>query len=96
METLSLMFVGGIFAFGMIFSEFMFIHDTSAMTFVVAGVSKELITIICAVAFFGDEFGPVNIAGLVIVIIGIVLFNVYKLFYLSKCVPSLIFPFMTH
>ena len=82
--TLMLMLCGGFMAFGMIFSEFQFIHDTSAMTFVIAGISKELITILCAVIFFGDEFGPINIAGLVIVIVGIIMFNIYKLYYLKK------------
>lgn len=86
MATISLMLCGALMAFGMILSEFQFIHSTSAITFVVAGISKELVTIVCAVLFFGDVFGPINIAGLFIVVMGIVLFNFYKLYYLQRCV----------
>jgi len=48
------------------------------MTFVVAGIFKEFVTVIISHIVFGDEFGPANIAGLVIVVTGVALYNVHK------------------
>lgn len=55
------------------------IKETSALTFMIAGTCKEVVTVITAVLVFGDKFGPVNGVGLVIVIGGVLLFNWYKL-----------------
>jgi hypothetical protein len=45
----------------------------------VAGIIKEMITIVAAVAVFGDHFGWLNGLGLGIAIFGVALFNLYKL-----------------
>ena len=55
------------------------IKETSALTFMVAGTCKEVLTVLAAVAVFGDKFGPINGVGLIVVILGVVLFNCYKL-----------------
>lgn len=55
------------------------IKETSALTFMIAGTCKEVVTVITAVIVFGDKFGFVNGIGLVIVIGGVLLFNWYKL-----------------
>lgn len=55
------------------------IKETSALTFMIAGTVKEVVTVITAVIVFGDKFGLVNGIGLVIVIGGVLLFNWYKL-----------------
>jgi hypothetical protein len=55
------------------------IKETSALTFMIAGTVKEVVTVITAVIVFGDKFGLVNGIGLVIVIAGVLLFNWYKL-----------------
>jgi hypothetical protein len=49
-----------------------------AMTFVVAGIFKELVTVLVSHAVFGDTFGPANVAGLVVVVAGVALYNVHK------------------
>jgi len=55
------------------------IKDTSALTFMIAGIIKEMITIMAAVAVFHDHFGWLNGLGLGIAIFGVALFNLYKL-----------------
>jgi hypothetical protein len=55
------------------------IKETSALTFMIAGTVKEVVTVITAVIVFGDKFGPVNGVGLFIVIAGVLLFNWFKL-----------------
>jgi solute carrier family 35 protein C2 len=44
------------------------IKETSALTFMIAGTVKEVVTVITAVIVFGDKFGLVNGIGLIIVI----------------------------
>jgi hypothetical protein len=60
------------------------IKETSALTFMIAGTVKEVVTVITAVLVFGDKFGLVNGIGLVIVIGGVLLFNWYKLHKLRQ------------
>jgi solute carrier family 35 protein C2 len=55
------------------------IKETSALTFMIAGTVKEVVTVITAVIVFGDKFGLINGIGLLIVIAGVLLFNWYKL-----------------
>lgn len=62
------------------------IKETSALTFMIAGTVKEVVTVITAVIVFGDQFGLINGIGLVIVIGGVLLFNWYKLRKLKQSV----------
>lgn len=45
----------------------------------IAGTVKEVVTVITAVIVFRDKFGVINGVGLMIVIAGVLLFNLYKL-----------------
>ncbi|KIZ00166.1 hypothetical protein MNEG_7792 [Monoraphidium neglectum] len=79
LSTAGLVFAGAVIAFLMVWAEFEVIRDTSALTFMVAGVVKEIITIGWAILIFGDSFGLINGVGLAVAICGVALFNVYKL-----------------
>lgn len=62
------------------------IKETSALTFMIAGTVKEVVTVITAVIVFRDKFGLINGIGLMIVIAGVLLFNLYKLHKLKQTV----------
>eukprot|EP00798_Chlamydomonas_sp_ICE-L_P015942 gene15942-22074_t len=76
--TTLIILVGAVMAFLMVWTEYKVIKETSALTFMIAGTCKEVVTVIAAVLVMGDTFGPVNTVGLIIVIFGVVLFNWYK------------------
>eukprot|EP00882_Tetradesmus_deserticola_P008583 GHRQ01009051.1.p1 GENE.GHRQ01009051.1~~GHRQ01009051.1.p1 ORF type:complete len:419 (+),score=150.98 GHRQ01009051.1:224-1480(+) len=77
--TVLLILTGALIAFLMVWAEYQVIKETSALTFMIAGTVKEVVTVITAVIVFGDKFGIINGVGLVIVIAGVLLFNWYKL-----------------
>lgn len=62
------------------------IKETSALTFMIAGTVKEVVTVVTAVAVFKDRFGAINGIGLAVVIGGVLLFNHYKLTKLKASV----------
>ncbi|KAE8226165.1 hypothetical protein CF319_g1196 [Tilletia indica] len=78
MKTLGLVTAPGVLAFCMHLSEFALIQRTSVVTLSVAGIFKEVSTIILASTIFGDELTPINVTGLCITILGIVLYNWLK------------------
>eukprot|EP00879_Flechtneria_rotunda_P012185 GHRR01012726.1.p1 GENE.GHRR01012726.1~~GHRR01012726.1.p1 ORF type:complete len:284 (+),score=81.44 GHRR01012726.1:382-1233(+) len=84
--TLLVIFVGAVIAFLMVWTEYQVIKETSALTFMIAGTVKEVVTVITAVAVFGDQFGLINGIGLFVVILGVLLFNWYKLQRLKQVV----------
>ncbi|KAF6260068.1 triose-phosphate transporter family-domain-containing protein [Scenedesmus sp. NREL 46B-D3] len=84
--TALLILTGALIAFLMVWAEYQVIKETSALTFMIAGTVKEVVTVITAVIVFGDRFGVVNGVGLVIVIAGVLLFNWYKLQRLKQSV----------
>ncbi|KAG2440748.1 hypothetical protein HXX76_003605 [Chlamydomonas incerta] len=69
---------GAIIAFLMVWTEYQVIKETSALTFMIAGTVKEVVTVLAAILIMGDELTLVNSMGLVIVIVGVLLFNWYK------------------
>lgn len=73
--TFFIMLFGGFIAFFMVWTEFKVIQETSALTFMVAGTFKEIVTVFSAVVFLGETFTAVNALGLCILILGVVLFN---------------------
>ncbi|XP_021767411.1 probable sugar phosphate/phosphate translocator At1g06470 [Chenopodium quinoa] len=73
-----LMLFGGTLAFFMVLTEYVLISVTSAMTVTVAGIVKEAVTIIVAVFYFHDDFTWLKGIGLLIIMIGVGLFNWYK------------------
>ncbi|KAG6479648.1 hypothetical protein ZIOFF_063116 [Zingiber officinale] len=73
-----LMLTGGALAFFMVLTEYILISATSAVTVSIAGVVKEAVTIVVAVFYFHDPFTLLKGVGLLIIIIGVSLFNWYK------------------
>eukprot|EP00877_Chromochloris_zofingiensis_P007804 jgi/Chrzof1/3277/Cz12g19080.t1 len=78
MLSIAIIFLGAVIAFLMVWTEYQVIKETSALTFMIAGTCKEVVTILAAMMFFGDHLGVINGVGLVIVILGVLLFNAYK------------------
>ena len=75
MLTLALVAGGAAIAFMMVWVEFTVIKLTSALTFMVAGTFKEIVTVLAAVAFLGESFSKINAAGLAVLVAGVALFN---------------------
>ncbi|XP_038887955.1 probable sugar phosphate/phosphate translocator At1g06470 [Benincasa hispida] len=73
-----LMLFGGALAFCMVLTEYILVSVTSAVTVTVAGVVKEAVTILVAVFYFHDKFTWLKGFGLIIIMIGVSLFNWYK------------------
>lgn len=79
-----LMFFGGTLAFFMVLTEYVLVSVTSAVTVTIAGVVKEAVTILVAVFYFHDEFTWLKGVGLLIIMLGVSLFNWYKYQKLQK------------
>ncbi|XP_031743666.1 probable sugar phosphate/phosphate translocator At1g06470 isoform X3 [Cucumis sativus] len=79
-----LMLFGGALAFCMVLTEYILVSVTSAVTVTVAGVVKEAVTILVAVFYFHDKFTWLKGFGLIIIMIGVSLFNWYKYKKLQK------------
>eukprot|EP00891_Asterochloris_glomerata_P003104 jgi/Astpho2/3104/Aster-03393 len=77
LTTLILAF-GGCLGFMMVWVEFTVIQETSALTFMVAGTFKEIVTVMAAVIFLGEDFYLINAGGLAILIMGVAYFNYHK------------------
>ncbi|CAI5999603.1 unnamed protein product [Closterium sp. NIES-64] len=61
-----------------IMSEFLLILHTSAVTFSVAGTVKEGATILVSHLVFSDRFTRVNLVGVLIIMVGVSLFNLHR------------------
>jgi len=79
MLTTGFIVFSGTITFLMVLAEFVLVAETSAVTFTVAGSLKELLTVFAGVVLFGDKISAVNGCGLGILIIGVFLYNRYKL-----------------
>lgn len=75
---LILLFPGTI-AFLMTASEFALLKRSSVVTLSIAGIFKEVVTILVAAAVFDDKLTPINISGLLVTIIAIGCYNWIKL-----------------
>ncbi|XP_074276041.1 putative sugar phosphate/phosphate translocator At1g06470 [Silene latifolia] len=78
MKSCLLMLFGGTLAFFMVLTEYVLISVTSAVTVTIAGIVKEAVTIVVAVFYFHDEFTWLIGIGLLIIMVGVSLFNWYK------------------
>lgn len=76
--TVGILLAGGVIALCMVFAEFTLIANTSALTFMVAGTFKEVVTVGAAVLFLHEDFTLVNGLGLVVLISGVALYNYFK------------------
>ncbi|CAL0317486.1 unnamed protein product [Lupinus luteus] len=83
-QTCLLLLLGGTLAFFMVLTEYVLVSVTSAVTITIAGVVKEAITILAAVLYFHDEFTWLKGVGLLVIMVGVSLFNWYKYLKLQK------------
>ncbi|KAI8824505.1 triose-phosphate transporter family-domain-containing protein [Fimicolochytrium jonesii] len=84
MGILGILCGGGVIAFFMVVSEFFLISTTSIVTFSVAGIFKEILTLVGAKHVYGDEFPPNKIVGLIISISGIAFYNYLRISGMRK------------
>jgi solute carrier family 35 protein C2 len=75
LATAALLLAAAFLAFGMSMAEFALVHDTSAVTLAVAGTCKEAVIVALSAAVDGDAFGPLNGAGLALVMAGVGVYN---------------------
>jgi len=71
-------------AFGMTLSEFELLKTTSAITVMIIGTAKDLITIGASVVIYGDVLDAYNVCGLFLCLMGIIGYNNYKLQKMKK------------
>ena len=71
--------LGACMAFGMTLSEFELLKTTSAITVMIIGTAKDLITIGASVVIYGDVLDAYNVCGLFLCLMGIIGYNNYKL-----------------
>ncbi|KAK3932164.1 Solute carrier family 35 member C2 [Frankliniella fusca] len=82
--TISKVVAGAILAFVMELSEYLVVVSTSSLTLSIAGVFKEVITLVLAVEWAGDQMSPVNVVGLVLCLGGICAHIAHKIRSSSK------------
>jgi drug/metabolite transporter (DMT)-like permease len=76
--------LGGFIAFLMVMAEFKLISSTGVVTFSIAGIFKEIITIVTSTILFGDTFTTMNLIGLLISLFGIGLYNYVRIVHMKK------------
>ncbi|XP_058095511.1 probable sugar phosphate/phosphate translocator At1g06470 [Magnolia sinica] len=87
LHTCMVLLLGGTLAFFMVLTEYILVSTTSAVTVTIAGVVKEAVTILVAVFYFHDQFTVLKGIGLIIIMVGVSLFNWYKYQKLQKGPP---------
>eukprot|EP01025_Chloroclados_australasicus_P014241 TRINITY_DN16673_c0_g1_i1.p1 TRINITY_DN16673_c0_g1~~TRINITY_DN16673_c0_g1_i1.p1 ORF type:complete len:441 (+),score=42.80 TRINITY_DN16673_c0_g1_i1:167-1489(+) len=78
MITFVILSVGGLVAWVMVWTEFKVIQQTSSLTLIIAGTFKELFTVFAGVFVDGDRFTWINGMGLIVLIMGVALYNYQK------------------
>jgi solute carrier family 35 protein C2 len=76
--TAAVMAFGGVIAFSMVWAEYALIGRTSALTFMVVGTFKEIVTVGAAVLVLHEPFTVVNAIGLLVLVAGVAGFNWMK------------------
>ena len=59
-------------------AEFELLKETSAVTVMVIGTAKDVVTVACSILIFGDVFGWENFFGMCFVLAGIAAYNYHK------------------
>ncbi|XP_016158791.1 PREDICTED: solute carrier family 35 member C2 isoform X2 [Ficedula albicollis] len=72
------LFLGGILAFGLGFSEFLLVSRTSSLTLSIAGIFKEICILFLATHLLGDHLSLLNWLGFAVCLLGISLHIVLK------------------
>ncbi|KAK8718767.1 hypothetical protein OTU49_014486 [Cherax quadricarinatus] len=75
---------GAVLAFFMEVSEYLVVCYTSSLTFSIAGVAKEIMTLSLAVYVYNEHLSTINLMGLVLCIIGITFHVVLKAMHPPK------------
>lgn len=75
----AIMLAPGTIAFCMTASEFALLQRTSVVTLSIAGIFKEVVTILAAGQVFSDTMTPINLAGLAVTIGAIAGYNYVKI-----------------
>lgn len=70
--------LGALMAFCMSMAEFELLKETSAVTVMVIGTAKDVVTVACSIVIFGDVFGWENFFGMCFVLAGIAAYNYHK------------------
>ncbi|XP_042224980.1 solute carrier family 35 member C2-like isoform X3 [Homarus americanus] len=78
---------GAVLAFFMEVSEYLVVCFTSSLTFSIAGVAKEVMTLSLAVYIYNEHLTSINLMGFLLCIIGIALHVVLKAIYPPKPPP---------
>lgn len=76
--TILLMIIPGVLAFMMTLCEFKLLSVAQVITLSIAGIFKELLTIILSSIIFGDKLSFLNCLGLLITFIDIIWYNYYR------------------
>ncbi|CAI5760262.1 unnamed protein product [Candida verbasci] len=77
-NTVVLLIIPGILAFMMTLCEFKLLTVSKVITLSIAGIFKELLTIILSSFIFGDHLSFINIIGLTITFVDILWYNYYR------------------
>lgn len=80
---------GGSLAFGLCFSEFLLVSRTSSLTLSIAGIFKEVCTLLLAAGLMGDKMDGINWLGFAVCLSGIALHVGLKTYYSKNKGPSL-------
>jgi solute carrier family 35 protein C2 len=80
LNILGIIGIGGTLAFLMNIAEFKLIASTSVVTFTVAGIVKEILTIAIASVVFNDKITIVKLVGVSISIVGIIMYNWIRIY----------------
>ncbi|KAJ1524880.1 hypothetical protein ONE63_009745 [Megalurothrips usitatus] len=83
-NTVTKVVAGALLAFAMEISEFLVVVNTSSLTLSVAGVFKEIFTVVVAVEWAGDRLSPINVIGLILCIGGISAHVAHKVLVSTK------------
>ncbi|XP_071783684.1 solute carrier family 35 member C2 [Centroberyx gerrardi] len=81
--------IGGVLAFGLGFSEFLLVSRTSSLTLSIAGIFKEVCTLLLATRLMGDRMTSLNWLGFAVCLAGISLHVGLKTYYSKNKGPSL-------
>lgn len=76
--TIILLIMPGVLAFMMTLCEFKLLTVAQVITLSVAGIFKELLTIILSSIIFGDKLSLINILGLILTFMDILWYNYYR------------------
>ncbi|KAI8800458.1 triose-phosphate transporter family-domain-containing protein [Cladochytrium replicatum] len=79
LHMFSIITLGGVLAFVMLIVEYKLISVTSVVTFSICGIVKEILTISVSHFIFGDNYTVTNLVGLVVSLIGLVLYNYIRI-----------------